>query len=1085
MGQQRIYQGHVYEQSAPGQPWVMIGPATAGPQSVTIGTRDPTKTAKARADLERTQQEVKQAEATAGATTRKTEAEAKSAEIKAKADQEAYDAKHPKGTGATVFGDAFLQTLPRPDQEVVKALSEGRLAFPGSFALKSPFWQEKLEQVAQYDPNFDATNYNTRAKARAALVNGKLGASSNALNTAIGHVGHLAEQGTDTSSLGGFPFATDINSLINAYNRHAGGAGVTNFEDTAAKLADELESAYRNGGGAEQGVVRQLRSLDPNMSAKQKQGIIRNALELLSSKQAANLYQLNISTGGKPSVDLLDPAAHAVLDKFPDIRDKYFAPPEPQGFSKDAAALITAHGGEVPPSGPAASGGGGNPGGPSGAPPIAPGGTGPLPGSGPSPWDNPDTRQNVATDPFQRVDHPEMRALVASMVNAGSDLGTINGALAARHFPAVTPQQYAAVQTWMKQNPGKQYPASAIDASTYEPLSLMQRAVDSPEAAFAVKATNAFDAGLPGLLTGEKGRGTLEAMDAAHPTASILGDLAGTTAGTFALGSGLTRVGAKVASPTVAKLLANPLTAETAFGSTYGATQNPNNPWEGALVGASSAVVGHGLGSLAAKGAPVLFGVRKAADPLSRGERAVFDATQTTGRDDVAAALAQANELGVPATLADVSPEVNSLTGAALRRSPSAAGDAREMLQTRGRGQYDRFLGAVQRDLGPIENIPQRSEDLITQAKAAAGPLYEKAYAAPGASAITEQIAPILNRPSMRGALGRARLIAAEEGRDPTSLGFELDGQGNTVLTRVPSWQTLDYAKRGLDDVLEGYRDKTTGKLVLDEHGRAIDTTRRNFLGIVDAANPDYAAARAAYATPAAEREALQRGMAATSTTPDQLSVNMGKASPSQTAQMRLGFQSDLARRAGDFRYSTNPFESILGTPAMEQRLATMYPEGGDSVARLLAQRDLERQLAASSNRLVGNSLTAERQVADQAFGGNSLVGDIAQGLAETAITGAPTATVARSGLGRGLGRAVRDWRQLGIGSRATALADEIAPIALNNDPAAAANALDDIAQRDVQYREVLDALLSKAQARGGRTGAILASDLSSEMLRR
>jgi hypothetical protein len=88
-----------------------------------------------------------------------------------------------------------------------------------------------------------------------------------------------------------------------------------------------LESVYRNGGGAEQGVTRQLRNLDPNLSAEQKQGIIANALELLASKQAANLYQYNLGTGGKPEIDLLDPAARKVLDQFPDIRDKYFSPP--------------------------------------------------------------------------------------------------------------------------------------------------------------------------------------------------------------------------------------------------------------------------------------------------------------------------------------------------------------------------------------------------------------------------------------------------------------------------------------------------------------------------------------------------------------------------------------------------------------------------------------------------------------------------------------------------------------------------------------------------------------------------------------
>src|SRR6185312_8790717 len=139
---------------------------------------------------------------------------------------------------STVYGPDFLKTLNGPDGELVKALADGRLAFPGGFALKAPWWQQKLEQVAQYDPTFDATKYNQRAKDRAALISGKLATSANALNTAIGHVGMLESQIGGTAS---HDF-TPINAVENAASRIFGGSGVTNFQDTANKLADELES---------------------------------------------------------------------------------------------------------------------------------------------------------------------------------------------------------------------------------------------------------------------------------------------------------------------------------------------------------------------------------------------------------------------------------------------------------------------------------------------------------------------------------------------------------------------------------------------------------------------------------------------------------------------------------------------------------------------------------------------------------------------------------------------------------------------------------------------------------------------------
>src|SRR5690606_3951861 len=311
------------------------------------------------------------------------------------------------------------------------------------------------------------------------------------------------------------------------------------------------------------------------------------------------------------------------------------------------------------------------------------------------------------------------------------------------------------------------------------------------------------------------------------------------------------------------------------------------------------------------------------------------------------------------------------------------------------------------------------------QARTAAEPLYEQAYAAPGADAITESLAPLLERPSMTRALANTRRIALEEGRDPTTLGFDLDDAGEVVLTSVPSWQTLDYVKRGLDDVIEGYRDKTTGRLALDTEGRAVNDTLREFMRIVDAANPDYAAARAAYAGPAAEREALRRGQDALRMSPNQLGVNMVNASEAQRGQMQLGFQSALAEQAGRLRNNSNPF-GLLDTPAMEQRLAAMAYQDED-IARLLAQRDLEGQLAGSTNRLIGNSMTAERGIADEAFAAQSgVMDDAAPMLVETAISGAPWATGLRSVASRLGGQGLRDWRTLGMGRRATELADEI-----------------------------------------------------------
>ena len=67
-------------------------------------------------------------------------------------------------------------------------------------------------------------------------------------------------------------------------------------------------------------------------------------------------------------------------------------------------------------------------------------------------------------------------------------------------------------------------------------------------------------------------------------------------------------------------------------------------------------------------------------------------------------------------------------------------------------------------------------------------------------------------------------------------------------------------AKRGLDDILEGYRDPLTGRLNLDSRGRAIEAVRKAYVSHLDTLNPDYAAARAAWAGPSQALDAMSLG---------------------------------------------------------------------------------------------------------------------------------------------------------------------------------------------------------------------------------
>lgn len=129
------------------------------------------------------------------------------------------------------------------------------------------------------------------------------------------------------------------------------------------------------------------------------------------------------------------------------------------------------------------------------------------------------------------------------------------------------------------------------------------------------------------------------------------------------------------------------------------------------------------------------------------------------------------------------------------------------------------------------------------------------------------RIQQFLDEPIIQAGLSNGlkiqRLNALAKGKkfDPTE--FAIIGEdeaGNPLVGKVPNMRTLDAAKKGLDDILEQFRDKTSGRLQLNEYGRSVDQVRREFIRLLDEINGPYKQARAAYAEPASVREAVGSG---------------------------------------------------------------------------------------------------------------------------------------------------------------------------------------------------------------------------------
>lgn len=488
----------------------------------------------------------------------------------------------------------------------------------------------------------------------------------------------------------------------------------------------------------------------------------------------------------------------------------------------------------------------------------------------------------------------------------------------------------------------------------------------------------------------------------------------------------------------------------------------------GAALGAALPVAGRVIGqtyrgvrNLAGKGpsgvAPKLIAEALEADGLTpRAAGEIVDAAQARG---------------VPLALSDVGDNVRGMAASVGRQPGPSRTIVRDMAVGRQEAQADRLVGAVTRDLGPVANIRETGEQLIQQARTTAAPLYEAAYARP--APVNKALDTLLDRPSMRQAMNRAAKIAAEEGRDPRALGFDLNDLGEVAYVRKPSWQTLDYIKRGLDDVIESSRDAVTGRLKLDEGLRAVNNTQRQFLTVLDRLNPDYAAARAAYAGPAKLRTAMEKGKKALTRPADEIAAMTRDLTEAEAEQFRLGIRAamvDMIENKGDYADKVN---ALVGTPKKRAVLNRLFGGRGD-FDRFLQTLGDERRAQLTYGAVAGNSATAGR-LADDAITGNS-------GLVDAAGDAVLSGSGGWGGLLSAVRRAVSEARGNRVGKLGEEVRGQLAAALSETDP-------------EVLRRALREANRARAAARagshvqgavatvGGRASGLAASQASNALL--
>lgn len=214
----------------------------------------------------------------------------------------------PSGASGDLHGDDYLKTLPPSMAGTVKAIAEGRQAMPTGMIMKTGYGQALMQNLNQYEPGFEGTNYPARMATAKAFAAGKEAQSIRALNQATQHMGVLHQAGTELNNTD-YPL---LNTGLNALATAGGSAKASNFIAAAHPVAEEVSKIFKGANLSDSEVRQWEKSLSPNMSPEQMQG----SLETINHLMDGALDALNTQyqkTMGKP-LNAMTPQSKATLD---------------------------------------------------------------------------------------------------------------------------------------------------------------------------------------------------------------------------------------------------------------------------------------------------------------------------------------------------------------------------------------------------------------------------------------------------------------------------------------------------------------------------------------------------------------------------------------------------------------------------------------------------------------------------------------------------------------------------------------------------------------------------------------------------
>ena len=484
-----------------------------------------------------------------------------------------------------------------------------------------------------------------------------------------------------------------------------------------------------------------------------------------------------------------------------------------------------------------------------------------------------------------------------------------------------------------------------------------------------------------------------------HPVVQPLAELAG---GAAPMVASYLIPGAQAGAPvttaktlgTLAKIAQNPYLRGAVTGAGLGAisgagSAEPDQRLSGA---GSGAVLGAGFGAAIPAGTRAAGGMldmlRERINPSESfiNERAVGKLTNALEQSgltpkDIEAKMAADRLANVPSVVANVDQGLADLAETVAQRTGTGARTIENALAQQKTGARERAYQQVHQRLNPQDYYAEEG-NLVESLRNKAKNLYEDAYSV--GDVIDPRINEVLGNPAFKGFYDKARQIADTEalaaklrGEDPSKYKlkdvYQVDKEGNTVLTQNPDVRTLDYIKRGIDASIEsGFK----GQGMSTAEANALKDLRKVFVNALDENVPEYKAARNQYAGDMEVLDALRTGMNDfRKLDHEEIIKKVADMTPAEKEAFRTGVTRNLYSQIMNPSNSFNAAQRVIGSPETQAKLQPLFDNAGQF--RLFKHAmERESQLFNQANKILGGSQTGKRMQMREEFEQNPGAGE-------------------------------------------------------------------------------------------------------------